>query len=1038
MIYSFNCAALSVALEELKKIVKSNEDRGIKTVIFCEDRLTLAAERTVCAAVEGTFLTSVYTFARFLSMSLGRVDNVLSRQGSAMAVRKIIGEKKDELTLFKKLSSAGAAETVYDTIALLYSSRVSSSDAGKAAAQGGLLGGKLHDLSVIYKGYEDYLESTGFLDRNGYLKRLPEVIENSPEIRGNAVIFLGFQALTCMAQECVRAAFSAAGDTYGLFIGGAADVYVNEASAAFTAAAQELGGCETHTVKGALCQEADFFREGLFNPESFKRQPLRTARVNVFEAADEEEEMEFIAAKIKKHVIDGGVRYAKISVMLPDIDNGERVLSRVFSRFNIPYYADRQRALSEHPLCAFILNYVSCAMTGCTFSDVDAVISSPFFPAERRDKDIARNYFLRFAAYRGGIKRAPKEGTDDIEIIEKVRKTFLEGFSLLNVKGGITSVCAGICAVLNNFGVENTLKDFAVKYRDIKPAAAQFSARAYESVLSVVSEAGRIADGEVSIKEFLKILKSGFAAMKVSLIPPKGDAVFVGDLTATANTGSEVVFAARLSGDVTGAGADTSLLTDRELAALEKVNLNISPRIRQVNARKRETCALNACAFRGSLYLTYPARMGGEESVESEIISYAKALFRTPAGGELSTVEMKKLCRLPDEAPYYCSEKLPAIKYLCRFPQSSEAASVYEALKDNGLEEDAALAVKDRVKPDITCGERLYLSKMGSLSPTALETYFSCPYLGFMRQGLKAYEREEGAVRATDTGNFIHCVLQDLAKETASIKDMEGLTARAEEIARTKLNEKPYSSLADSKSGEYVSEVLIEEAVKVSQGMYSQLINSSFKVRDTECPAEVKLYDGVKVYGRIDRVDESGDLVRVIDYKTGNIDATPAKYYSGAKLQLPLYLLSASEGKRAAGAYYFPAALEYREKEDGVFRLQGFMDGSDEVVSASDSTVKAGEKSGFVSAYYQGRRIESAMTSADFESFISYSRLVAAKGAREMLSGNITPSPAEGTCKYCKAGGSCGVTLGRDCGERKVKSVRCSQIAEIARKEGGQ
>ena len=71
MIYSINCAALSVALEELKKIVSANEERGVKTLVFCEDRLTLAAERTVCAAVGGTFLTSVCTFARFLAAESG-------------------------------------------------------------------------------------------------------------------------------------------------------------------------------------------------------------------------------------------------------------------------------------------------------------------------------------------------------------------------------------------------------------------------------------------------------------------------------------------------------------------------------------------------------------------------------------------------------------------------------------------------------------------------------------------------------------------------------------------------------------------------------------------------------------------------------------------------------------------------------------------------------------------------------------------------------------------------------------------------------
>lgn len=1034
MIYSVNCAMLSVALEELKKIVKVNEERGIRTVIFCEDRLTLAAERTVCAAVEGTFLTSVYTFARFLSAALGKSDKVLSRQGSAMAVRKIIGENKDSLTLFKKLSSASAAETVYDTIALLYSSRVSPQDALDASAQGGLLGGKLHDLAVIYRGYENYLEESGFLDRNGYLKKLPEVIEKSKLIRGSAVIFLGFQALTCMAQECVRAAFSSAGDVYGLFIGGSADVYVNEASAAYAGIAGEFGGCITRTEKGSLTAEADFLRERIFNPVNFHSPKMRTSRVSLFEALDEEEEMEYVAEKIKKHVIEDGERYSKISVMLPDLTEGERVLARVFQRYNIPYYADRQRALSEHPLCAFVTGYISCALSGCAFPDADGVISSPYFPAEREEKDLARNYFVRYAAYRGGVKRAVKDGTENSEIIEKVRKTFMDGLALINVKGDISAVCQGILSVLKEFEVERKLKDFSEKYRDIKPAEAQFSARAYEGVTSVIAEAGRIAEG-VTVKEFVKILKSGFAAMKISLIPPKADAVFVGDLTATANTGSNVVFASRLCGGETGAGADTSLLTDREIDALSRVNLNVTPRIRQVNARRREVCALNVCAFRERLYLTFSSADSGEGS-ESEIISYAKASYMTAGGGELCPSEMKKLLKLPSEIPYFCSERLPALRYLSKVPPSSEADSVEKALKESGVEENFNKTADFNVKRDVSCGERLYLSRSGSLSPTALETYFSCPYLGFMRQGLKVCEREEGAVRAVDAGNFIHAVLQDLAKETASIKDMAGVTVRAEEIAREKLLQKPYSALADSKSGEYVSSVLIDEAVKISQGMYSQLINSSFKVKDTECSAEITLFGNVKIYGRIDRVDESGDLVRVVDYKTGTVDASPVKYYSGAKLQLPLYLLSASKGKRAAGAYYFPASLEYREKADGVFRLQGFMDGSEEVVSASDSLAGKGEKSAFVNAYYQGRRIESAMPKEEFENFLAYSRLVAAQGAREMLSGNISPSPSEGTCKYCPAGGSCGVALGRNCAERKVKGVKCSDIAEIAKREG--
>ena len=125
MICAINCATLSVALYQLKKIVASNEEKGISTVVFCEDRLSLAAERTVCAAVEGTFSTSVYTFARFLASECGKPQNVLSAQGSAMAVRRIIEENKESLILFKQLASPNAAQAVYDTIALFISSHIS-------------------------------------------------------------------------------------------------------------------------------------------------------------------------------------------------------------------------------------------------------------------------------------------------------------------------------------------------------------------------------------------------------------------------------------------------------------------------------------------------------------------------------------------------------------------------------------------------------------------------------------------------------------------------------------------------------------------------------------------------------------------------------------------------------------------------------------------------------------------------------------------------------------------------------------------------
>ena len=211
-----------------------------------------------------------------------------------------------------------------------------------------------------------------------------------------------------------------------------------------------------------------------------------------------------------------------------------------------------------------------------------------------------------------------------------------------------------------------------------------------------------------------------------------------------------------------------------------------------------------------------------------------------------------------------------------------------------------------------------------------------------------------------------------------------------------------------------------------------------FKVENAEQRCEIVLDGGIKLGGRIDRIDACGDMVRIIDYKTGYLDASPSKYYTGQKLQLPLYLLAASKGRRAVAAYYFPAAVEYKNKPDGVFRLQGFMDGSAEVVRASDTKVEEKSKSEYFNAYLGGREVEGAMPTELFSDFLEYSELVAKQGAREMLGGNITPSPAEDVCAYCKMGGSCGFAEGVDGEGRTARSIKCAQIAGIVKnaKEG--
>ncbi len=1043
MIVRYHAPALSGALTQLKQIVTKNHQNGKKTVVFCEDRLSLAAERAVCAAVEGTFLTSVYTFARFLSTYGSQNANVLSGQGSAMVLRKLIEENRNQLACFKKLSSPQAAQTVYDTIALLYSSRVTAEDVAKAQTANTLLSRKLADLSLLYGAYFNYLEQNNLRDRNTYLRALPQVIEQSDLMKHADVVLLGFQTFTCSTAECTTACMQTAQNVYGIFVGGRDALYVNEALNGFARCAESFGSMQSVALPDESIEEAAHLRHSLFDADTFHaQQRTKTSNVHIYKATDGDDELEYIAAVIKKQVAQGE-QYRNISVMLPNPVACQSSLRRVFSQYKIPFYVDGGTPLSSHFICAFLTAYLSCVSDGCLPESVNAVVSNTLFDAPRKQKDTFRNYALRMANYRGGVKREVKEDICqnlgfDYVAVTSVRAKFTQGLALFPNKGTGKAYGEAILQLLRLFDVEKRLSELSQAFTDTLPLEAAFCARVYAETVKLVEEAARLTESDVmSAREFLKLLKSGFAADNVNIIPPKQDAVFVGDISTTANTGSNVVFAARLTDAVPAMGADTALLTDRELSSLEDINLVVSPKISLVNMRVRETTALNICAFKRDLYVSYPLRLDGVESTPSEVVDYVSAVFATRNDNAIEASNKRALDKSGSEMPWQCSEPVPALRQLARTQTQAWASAVYGVLKENGLQKQADAALQpDRKKTDITLGKQLFL-RYGSLSPTTLESYFSCPYLGFMSKGLRLAERQVGAVRATDTGSFIHTVMQNTALKMNDAEDEVAMQTLCENEANALLQKPPYAALLGEKSGQYTATKLVEEAVAVCLGAYRQVANSKFKVSATESTCKLPLNDGVNLFGYIDRVDSFDDMVRVIDYKTGSIDTTPEKFYLGLKLQLQLYLLAASKGRRAIGAYYFPATVDYCEKKDGDFRLLGFMENSDDVVTASDINLVNGQKSEYVNVKRGAKPSGNTLMKEDFADFLQYGALVARKGAEEMISGYIAPSPIAETCKYCKMGGCCGFSKLQDGSARAGASITCEQIAKIVQEERG-
>lgn len=147
--------------------------------------------------------------------------------------------------------------------------------------------------------------------------------------------------------------------------------------------------------------------------------------------------------------------------------------------------------------------------------------------------------------------------------------------------------------------------------------------------------------------------------------------------------------------------------------------------------------------------------------------------------------------------------------------------------------------------------------------------------------------------------------------KNGEVKDLSSCRAKSEEAGEEILSRPEYKSLKDTPSDSYYADKLVSDGIRICEGMFSQLDGGSFSVSELEKYCRIS---ELGVHGRVDRVDVSDDRVRVIDYKTGETDASLSSYYVGVKLQLQLYMLSALDSsgngeRKPAGLFYFPAMV---------------------------------------------------------------------------------------------------------------------------------
>lgn len=1034
MIKILKAYTLSECMETMAEYVSAFEENGENNLIFCEDRLTLIAERAIVRRIGGTFQTSVTTFTRFLAGN----KKTLTKQGSVMIVGEVMTklQREKRLQCFTSTSAVGNnAKCIYETLAQFSASEITPDILNQSIPflQSDTLKRKLSDLSLIYEKYTEFLETSGYVDESKYMSLLPDCIKNDESIKNTNVFFLCYSAFTPRAMQAVRAVLENAKNVIGIFFAGEEDIYTNSALRSFLRISNEYDAVEEHNCGVPLLGEAEALRQGLFTPEALGKKRIKTDKIRIFEADDKTAEAEYVAVQIRKSMAeDSSLRYRDFAVLLSSVDEYALPMKRAFGEYGIPYFIDEKRSLKRHPVARFLLDCFRTVKEGYSTTAVQSLVQNFFFG----ESDEYRNYLLKFANYRGGAKKEIKtsEAVDELFNRDKLndgRQRLLLATRNIKSKDFGRNYVQAVRGVLNVFNVKDKLEQLELQVTDV--AQKSYLAQIYSALEEVLAEAEiLIGETQLTVGEFVNLLQDGLDSTEISLIPLKADAVFLGNVTESRIEKVHTLFAVGMTEKVPQTAEDASIVSDKEIEELAEVKALLEPTVAEVNLRNRESASLNLCTFTNALHLSYAIPLDGTDPSISEIFRYIDGIF---CNSNAKPITRKKSFD-EEEIIYRCSAVAPAVRQLLiekndyethRINSTRFYSSLYTALDKLSVQEKDDYLQEPDDHVCIERGKELFFNS-GKISPTTLENYFMCPFKNFVERGLKVKEREETAVLSVDSGNFIHELLEAVTKIAEELATEEEMRSYALEKGAEIMKKPVYSAQSDTASGLFFSDKLLHEGAEVAVAVFRQIKASTFSVEETEKNVSTNDF-----HGKVDRLDGTDKYVRIIDYKTGSIDDSATSYYTGRKLQLQLYM-SALKGERIpAGVFYFPASVSYGE-EVGRFRMRGFMNGEEEALKAGDINISQEKQSDYFPASLKNDKSKRVMDEEIFRDFLDYSVFVARRGKQELEEGYIAPSPYGETCTYCKYGGICGFNR-KACNARDEESIDATEIAKIARKE---
>ena len=1052
--------------EALKSVIEKAERDvfGTYVVLVPETKSIIIEKELLSLSKNGAFANIyVYSFVRLINrLGFVSADKIVSKQTCVMLLRKIIFDNLKNLKCYQKTAKAvGFAEKIYDTIQQFKSSNVTVDDLKNSNLNcSNALKMKLEDIILLYDEYEKVLAGK-FYDDCDKLNLLGKFAKDNEFVKSSEFFVVGFDNVTYEMTSVLKdLAINSKEITFSsvFFNNSRKDAYLqnNDLYNKFRHIADSLK-IPYFPKFVPTKKNADFHavQNYLFSTEQCQVKSL--GNIEVFEAKSKKHEIDEIANKILFE-IKAGKRFRDIGLYATNVSENVSLIEKCFDSYGIPYFINEEHDISTHPLLKFLQSCFELVIHHLSSEKVLKFLASPFVGCD--DFAMFENYVnetgLNYNAFLETLNKSDFEDDKTFEQINNVLvkfQNFYGEFSSMLKNSAVAEDClSAIEFILEYFDAKNVLDQISAFEKDNGfEIESEISSAIYDKCLEFNKTFANFMGGvEVSIEEFVMIYLSGFKSTKLNLAPVSIDSVIVQDNTDGFFGIKDLFILGAEDGKFPAKIQDSGIILDAELEEVKSlVQKHVEPTVKDINSRELFRVYDALLEPTEKLFVSYSLKnIDGSQNKPARMILRLYSLF----GEELKRINYNHF-PFANKTGYEMRFARHVNEYLNGEFDYKTLNKEYSILKNN-----LSLPYKNHLE-NLNFGETVFQIDSASeifftknkTSISQLETYFSCPYSYFATYGLRLKENKNAKLSSLDIGSIIHRIVELFVNQ---IKSFENKSESDFEKQVFEIISQTFSELkVNTNHNKAVLKFIEKESLRLCKYLFYEQQNSSFKAKYNEfsftgenaVKIQIDSNTVISIEGKIDRVDEFGDYIRIIDYKTGDIKSDLSASFYGKKIQLVSYLLATDhfENKDVAGLFYFPIHSEFvknDEKIEDIYKLQGFLIDDADVLKHMDNRVsfdnpqssfipfkiKTGEEFVNTNTFEISKGRKKIYFSKDeFDSLKKYNSELCKIAISEILDGFIEPSPISLTsqelpCKWCELSGFCGLEkarfkTGREC-----------------------